>query len=86
MKIFLVFVSLKKQKETPFQAGMLTVKKLGWKKKARNQYARNPTISNKIEMNRATAVLKKTILQETREGWKKLIEEKFSNNTTIKDM
>jgi len=36
------------------------------KKKRRNQYARNPTINNKIEMNRAAAF--KKILQEIREG------------------
>ena len=66
------FSKPKERKRNSIPGWNANCEKAWLEKKKRNQYARNLTINNKIEMNRATAFKKKTILQETREGWKKI--------------
>ena len=71
MKTFFGSLSPRKEKEIPFLVGMQNVRKLGWrldKKKRRNQYARNPKINNKIEMNRAAALKKLYSKKQEKDG------------------
>ncbi|KAK2727873.1 hypothetical protein QYM36_008373 [Artemia franciscana] len=51
---------------------------------ARHKFRRNPTVTNKIEMNAKKAIFRKIVPQEIKNGWKTLIETKFTKTTSIK--
>ncbi|KAK2716690.1 uncharacterized protein LOC136039113 [Artemia franciscana] len=53
---------------------------------ARNKFRRNPTVTNKIEMNAKQAIFRKIVPQEIKNGWKTLIETKFTKTTSIKEL
>ncbi|KAK2726387.1 hypothetical protein QYM36_000726 [Artemia franciscana] len=53
---------------------------------ARNEFRRNPTVTNKIEMNAKQAIFRKIVPQEIKNGWKTLIETKFTKTTSIKEL
>ncbi|KAK2713815.1 hypothetical protein QYM36_009633 [Artemia franciscana] len=56
------------------------------RKTARNKFRRNPTVTNKIEMNAKQAIFRKIVPQEIKNGWKTLIETKFTKTTSIKEL
>ncbi|KAK2724151.1 hypothetical protein QYM36_000869 [Artemia franciscana] len=53
---------------------------------ARNKFRRNPTVTNKIELNAKQAIFRKIVPQEIKNGWKTLIETKFTKTTSIKEL
>ncbi|KAK2713796.1 hypothetical protein QYM36_009620, partial [Artemia franciscana] len=53
---------------------------------ARNKFRRNPTVTNKIKMNAKQAIFRKIVPQEIKNGWKTLIETKFTKTTSIKEL